>query len=78
MKCDHQSIDCFEAYLLILSFCMSKWRTTRDIIEYFDIPQRTAQRYVKQLVGHGYLERNGKTVGTTKKAYKMLLNGVID
>ena len=78
MRNDHQSIDCFEAYLLILSFCMSKWRTTKEIVGYFDIPQRTAQRYVKQLINRGYLERNGKTVGATRKAYIMLLNGVRD
>lgn len=55
---------------------MNKWRTTEDIIQYFDIPLRTSQRYVKQLVDCGYLERKKDSIGTTKKAYIMLLDGI--
>ena len=76
MKGDCSPIGRFETYLLIVSFCMNKWRTTEDIIQYFDIPLRTSQRYVKQLVDHGYLERKRDLIGATKKAYIMLLDGI--
>ena len=78
MKGDCSPVGRFENYLLIISFCLNKWRPIEDIIQYFGIPLRTAQRYVKQLVDRGYLERNGRSIGATKKAYIMLLNGVID
>lgn len=78
MKGDCSPIGRFETYLLIVSFCMNKWRTTEDIVKYFDIQLRTAQRYVKQLADRGYLERNADLIGATRKAYIMLLNGIKD
>ena len=69
MKGDCSPVGRLENYLLIISFCPNRWRTIEDIIQYFGIPLRTAQRYVEQLVDRGYLERNGKSIGATKSIH---------
>lgn len=69
------AIDRFEAMMMILSYCTKQWRTSNDIIEYMGLHKRTVQRYVKNLVNYGYMERKGFLVAATPKAIMMLRDG---
>ena len=76
MKENLKKIECFEILLQILSFCMKKWRTRLEVVEYLGLRQRTVQRHIKQLIEAGFMEEKNGYVGATSKAYKMLINGV--
>lgn len=69
------AIDRFEAMMIIMSYCMKKWRTSNEIIEYTGYTKRTVQRYVKNLIDYGYMQRSGYSIGSTSKALKMLTHG---
>lgn len=69
------TIDRFEAMIMILSYCTKQWRENRDVAEYMELHKRTVQRYVKNLIDYGYMERKGSLVAATPKAAMMLRNG---
>jgi DNA-binding IclR family transcriptional regulator len=69
------TIDKFETMIMILSYCTKQWRASKDVAEYMGLHERTTQRYVKNLIDYGYMERKGFLVAATPKAITMLSNG---
>ncbi|EZQ10785.1 hypothetical protein [Acinetobacter sp. Ver3] len=65
----------FGDMLSIVSFAQFKPVTSAWVSAYLSVSRRSAQRYIKNLIDGGYLEKTSKGAVATRKAFRMITTG---